>query len=102
MPLLTDVVAHNFNQAVHISTVHMVYGENHVDSEIASEAAKSNKGQNESSIKSQEPFAIHLLQNAIQISLENITYKSVPPRFLVNKLPFWFPLQTIPPPDTLG
>ncbi len=102
MPLLTDVVAHNFNQAVHISTVHMVYGKNHVDNEIAEEASKSKKSNNESNLKSLETIAVHLLQNGIQISFENISYKSISPRFLVNKLPFWFPVQTVPPPDTLG
>ncbi len=102
MPILTDVVAHNFNQAVHISAVHMVYGKNHVDSEIAVEAAKNKNGSHESNIKSQAPIAVHLVQNTIQFSFENNPFNSHSSLFRVNKLPFWFPVHTSPPPDIFG
>jgi hypothetical protein len=102
MPLLVDVVAHNFNQAVHISTIHMVYGKNHVDSEIAVEAAKNKNDNHESSIKSQTPITLHLLQRNVQFSFESISYNAYSTLFQVNKLPFWFPVHTTPPPDNLG
>ena len=102
MPILTDVVAHNFNQAVHISAVHMVYGKNHVDNEIGVEASKSKKGNNESNLKNQEPIAVHLLQKSIKFSFEKACFISHSFTFKVTKLPFWFPVHTSPPPDILG
>ena len=99
MPFLKERINHSFNQTVHISTVHMLYGHNHVDKEIAEETGKSNKGNSDSCQKNQETIAVHLLQSNIQFSYKEVIHIQNSPLFLVNKLPFWFPVQTAPPPD---
>ena len=102
LPLLADVVAHNFNQAVHISTVHMVYGAQHVENEMAAENEKSAKGGHQSPERDVENIAVHLLQSCMHLSFVHCILIADFPPFMVNKLPLWFAFQNVPPPNIFG
>ena len=101
-PLVSDALSHFFSESVHLSTIHMVYGEQHLQKEMAAENAESKKSSSHSSEKSIELFAIHLLQSDVQFSFLKRISNYIFPLFLVNKLPLWCTLQNVPPPDFFG
>lgn len=59
IPYISDAVSHTFEDAMHIATVHSVYGDNHVEIEMATSSSdENNKNQNTS--KGQEPIPVHV------------------------------------------
>lgn len=100
-PLVSDAMAHTFCEAVHISSVHMVYGSQHMQKEVAAENDDSKKS-DRNAVKTADFFAVHLLQNVWQDSFSSIFSCQIFNSFVAAKLPFWSMRQLAPPPDFLG
>ncbi len=51
LPLVSDAISHTFAEAIHIATVHAIYGSNHLQKELSdtAEANTNNKHQNNNS-----------------------------------------------------
>ena len=99
--LVSDAAAHTFYEAVHISTVHMVEGSQHLEKEVASDNTDNKKGTRNAE-KALEPFALHLFQTVLPYISSPIVpfsgFSSLP----VSKLPCCFISLLVPPPDFLG
>lgn len=100
-PLVSDAVSHTFCEAVHISSVHMVYGSQHMQKEVAAENAE-NKKSSSNAEKNVDLFAVHLPQSTCVYSFPFFSSCQIFYSFDVSKLPFWSMRQLVPPPDFLG
>ena len=100
-PLVSDAMSHTFCEAVHISSVHMVYGSQHMQKEVAAENADSKKSSSNIE-KNAEFFAVHLTQSVCEYSFPSFSSCQIFYSFDVAKLPFWSMRQLVPPPDFLG
>lgn len=58
IPVVCDAISHICNEEKHLATVHALYGNNHLQKEIAS-GESNNK--NATTIKFEEPVLVHLL-----------------------------------------
>jgi hypothetical protein len=59
IPIIKDRFSHTFAEALHIATVHALYGSNHVDKEI--ETATRNSAKSDHPVKHAENFEVHIL-----------------------------------------
>ena len=96
IPLIKDGFSHAFAKAIHIATVHALYGANHVDKEI--ENAIGNNAKNHHSAKHAESFEVHIPseQNSYCIDEKNNNklFASHKPHFLKKVLIY---IQSPPP-----
>lgn len=100
IPIVKDVISHTFAEAIHIATVHAIYGSNHLQKEIAESDAGNacNKHQNSTNAEDQTQMHIlaiecaynfgsflqnknHLSSKPYQIKNGFIVKHSPPPRF---------------------
>ena len=61
LPLLGDAYAHEFHEAEHISTIHLVFGQHHASKEFNAATGSDDAASNSSSGKSAEPVSIHII-----------------------------------------
>ena len=94
-------MAHTFCEAVHISSVHMVNGSQHLQKEVAAENTDSKKSGSNTE-KNAEFFWVHLPQSIWQYSFSGVSASLQFYSFVADKLPFWSMRQLVPPPDFLG
>lgn len=59
LPIINDAVSHIFKDAVHVATVHALYGENHVDYEIKAAASENDNDKNQNTLRSCEDISVH-------------------------------------------
>ena len=74
--MLSDWCSHEFNEMKHISNIHLKYGENHLQEEIAKENTENGNSKKSSAIKTQSQSSEHLSTTAFQtinMALERIT-----------------------------
>lgn len=96
IPVACDALHHIFNEEEHLATIHAVYGNNHLQKEIAATENGCNK--NTASIKYEEPVQFHL--KACFLTLIDFIDKKtqIPFGFTASHcLPVYLQ-QTVPPP----
>jgi hypothetical protein len=67
LPIVSDAWSHAFNEIEHITTVHFIYGSNHLEKELVSvgNLGKNNKS-SRNSIKITEQFQVHIVAPSIE------------------------------------
>jgi hypothetical protein len=99
IPIVADAFHHEFDGLEHISLVHAVYGENHLQKELADTAANE-QGKNQNSVKFQDDVSFHLvyleMQHHFAINISKAKYLLFKP----CKLPLVFISQQGPPPKS--
>lgn len=60
IPVISDALSHTFADAIHIATVHAKYGNNHLEVELANEAADDGNNKNPHNINSEESVSVHI------------------------------------------
>ena len=58
IPVACDVLSHIFNEEEHLATIHALYGNNHLQKEVATSENDNTKNQN--SIKYEDQMPVHL------------------------------------------
>jgi DNA repair photolyase len=58
IPIVKDTIAHTFAEAIHIATVHAIYGSNHLQKEISETTSDNNKQQSTST--NEDQFPVHV------------------------------------------
>ncbi len=66
IPVACDALSHVCNEEEHLATVHAVYGNNHLQKEIASNETSNNK--NATIVKYEEPVQVHLQNNVFTLT----------------------------------
>ena len=64
IPIVNDTLSHIFSEAIHIATVHAIYGSNHLEKELSKEEKDSNK--NQSTINSAETSFAHIIAGEVE------------------------------------
>ena len=59
VPVVSDLMSHTIAEAVHLSSIHMVYGADHTQQEVAKEATDK-KGNHEQNIKADDGSSVHM------------------------------------------
>ena len=87
IPVISDALSHTFGDAIHLATVHAVYGSNHVEKELAETGADTDESKSQNTTKGQEPMPVHLSGEATTIDFTlNTTDKNYPSFLLYNLL----------------
>ncbi len=63
IPYISDAASHFFDDAIHVATVHMIYGDNHVEIELAATGSADENNKNQSTLKVQEPVSVHISED---------------------------------------
>lgn len=69
IPLASDALAHTFENAYHIATVHAKYGANHLETELAKNSADDNENKNQQNNKWQQEISFHISANEMENNL---------------------------------
>jgi hypothetical protein len=59
LPIVSDAFAHTFAEAIHIATVHAIYGENHLQKELANTNA-DDKSKSQNISKTEDLITAHV------------------------------------------
>src|ERR1022692_2264038 len=96
LPIVRDVVSHTFAEAIHIATVHAIYGSNHLQKELAQTCDSNsnnkhqgpNNGQDEVQVHvSATEFICHLFPSAIGIHFQTSGLSPLENGFLAQDAP---------------
>ncbi len=71
IPIVKDKIAHTFAEAIHIATVHAVYGTNHLQKEVDQTSSDSANGKHQSS-NTEDQVQVHVSANECKIDLKNV------------------------------
>ena len=93
IPYISDAASHFFDDAIHVATVHTIYGDNHVEIELAATGSADENNKNQSTLKVQEPVSVHISVEPILLynfSIQKVsTFQKMPHlRKLFDKLYF--------------
>ncbi len=98
MPFIGDVLSHTFAEAIHESTVHAKYGNNHLQKELAAEGSENNSDKNQNIQKSESQIVVHVISNNctydFSVNKSSTNFSAV----LLCNLPDIFIAKQIPPP----
>ncbi|MEP7375420.1 MAG: hypothetical protein ABI675_18630 [Chitinophagaceae bacterium] len=61
IPIVSDWWQHEFNEMEHLSQVHAIYGNQHLQQGIADTGADNDHSKNQSTLNSEDQVAFHLL-----------------------------------------
>ena len=77
LPVVNDFISHQFNGIEHISLVHALYGNQHLQNEIAESDSDKKGTRNQNIAKSFEGVSLHLVQgtNTEERTVNNIIIK---------------------------
>ena len=96
IPIITDAFEHTFAEAIHIATVHAIYGENHLQKEL-SNTADSDRDKSQNTLKGENLISVHICptENNYVVNLSSNTVYVVE---IINKIEDIFPFNEAPPP----
>ena len=85
IPVISDALSHTFEDAIHIATVHAVYGDNHVEIELAATSSDNDASKNQNTTKVQDPIPVHVSEEATAYEFAlNVADKNYPSLLLYN------------------
>jgi hypothetical protein len=59
IPIVKDVISHTFAEAIHIATVHAIYGSNHLQKELADTSDNTNN-KHQTNTNGEEQVQVHV------------------------------------------
>ena len=63
IPIVSDALSHTFSEAIHIATVHAIYGSNHLGKELAGTASDDVNNKPQKSINTEDQVTVHISAN---------------------------------------
>ena len=88
LPIVNDMLAHIFNEAEHIATVHQHFGKMHLHHDLKEAAKHDNDANNAALLKATEPVSVHLFYEENTVILP----------FFVCENSFFYRSQSLPHP----
>ena len=61
IPIVKDTISHTFAEAIHIATVHAIYGSNHLQKEIAESDGGNTNNKHQNNTNGEEQVQIHIV-----------------------------------------
>ena len=62
VPIVSDALSHTFSEAIHIATVHAIYGSNHLENELSTTSTDTNS-KHQNSISTEDQVPVHVSTN---------------------------------------
>ena len=87
IPIVKDMLAHTFAEAIHIATVHAIYGANHLQKEV-DQTGSDNTGNKHQSSNTEDQVQVHVSANVCKYNFGNMITS--------NKFPFYKYCEIIP------
>lgn len=72
IPIIKDKISHTFAEAIHIATVHAIYGSNHLQKEVSQASGETNN--NHQSVNTEETVPVHLIANELRLYVNLIRF----------------------------
>ena len=63
IPIVSDTLSHTFSEAIHIATVHAIYGSHHLENELSNTASDNANGKHQNSINAEDQVPLHVSTN---------------------------------------
>jgi hypothetical protein len=60
IPIVSDAVSHTFSEAIHIATVHAIYGSNHLQKELSETSSETNTSKHQGNIAGEDQVPVHV------------------------------------------
>lgn len=60
IPIVKDTIAHTFAEAIHIATVHAIYGSNHLQKELADTSSDSANNKHQNNTNGEDQVQVHV------------------------------------------
>ena len=98
VPLISDAISHTFEDAIHIATVHAVYGDNHVEIELAGTGSDNDASKNQNTAKAQDPIPVHVSEETAAYDFTLTEADKYYPSLLLYNLMGIFISKDAPPP----
>lgn len=98
IPIVSDALSHTFSEAIHIQTVHALYGSNHLEKELSNTASDNANNKSQKSINTEDQVNVHVSANECLYNF-SVDRTDNPFSFLkLFKLKAGFILKQSPPP----
>ncbi len=98
IPIISDALSHTFADAIHIATVHAKYGNNHLETELATEGSDNDNSKNQNTVKSEEQIPVHVPEDECTFDFSLNSFNKSYPVFKNYTLSAIFIAKQIPPP----
>jgi len=72
IPIIKDKISHTFAEAIHIATVHAMYGSNHLQKEVSQASGETNN--NHQSVNTEETVPVHLMAKELCLDINLIRF----------------------------
>ena len=63
IPIVSDALSHTFSKAIHIATVHAVYGSHHLEKEISNSSSGNANSSHQNTVNTEDPMPVHVSTN---------------------------------------
>ena len=63
IPIVSDVLSHTFSKAIHIATVHAVYGSHHLEKELLNSSSDNASSSHQNTVNAEDPVPPHVSTN---------------------------------------
>ena len=60
IPIVKDVLSHTFSEAIHIATVHAIYGSNHLQKELADTNSDNANSKHQNNVSGEDQVQVHV------------------------------------------
>ena len=60
LPLINDALSHTFAEAIHIATVHAVYGSNHLEKDLSNTASENSNNKHQAGTNTEDQLSLHV------------------------------------------
>ncbi len=60
IPIVSDALSHTFSEAIHIATVHAIYGSNHLEKELSDTSPDNASNKHQSNANTEDQVQAHL------------------------------------------
>jgi hypothetical protein len=96
IPIVRDTLSHTFSEAIHLATIHAIYGTNHLEKELSDSTPDNINSKHQNNINTEDPVPAHVLTNECTFDFccngtdrdyFSLNLYKVKPGFIVKNLP---------------
>ena len=98
IPLVSDALSHTFSKAIHIATVHAVYGSHHLEKELSNSSSDNANSSHQNTVNTEDPVPLHVSTNEWVYDFCFDGTGKDHPSLKLSKLKAGFILKSFPPP----
>ena len=100
IPIVKDTLSHTFSEAIHIATVHAIYGSNHLQKELSGDAADNTTGKHNAAGTNEESnVPVHVSAHEFKFGMYDYTNAVCYAHLKLYKLKSGFIINFSPPPE---